>query len=80
MSFDTFICCTYFRFDSTICRTQFHRIVQDLHKAGVCHGDLRKENMCHLDGHASITDFDRAFKTSKDVDFSRDEQDLELAM
>ena len=51
--------------------------MQDLHKAGVCHGDLRKENMCHLDGHASIIDFDRAFKTRKHVDFSRDELDLE---
>lgn len=33
--------------------------------------------MCHLDGHASIIDFDRAFKTRKHVDFSRDELDLE---
>jgi tRNA A-37 threonylcarbamoyl transferase component Bud32 len=58
-------------------RTQFRRIVQDLHKAGVCHGDLRKGNMCQLDGHAIIIDFDRAFKTRKYVDFSRDELDLE---
>jgi hypothetical protein len=36
--------------------------------------------MCHLDGHASIIDFDRAFKTRKDADFRRDERDLELAM
>jgi hypothetical protein len=40
------------------------------------YGDLRKENMCHLDGHASIIDFDRAFKTRKYANFRRDELDL----
>jgi tRNA A-37 threonylcarbamoyl transferase component Bud32 len=60
-----------------VTREQFRQILQDLHKAGICHGDLRKENMCCLDGTGSIIDFDHAFETRADEHFKRDVQELE---
>jgi tRNA A-37 threonylcarbamoyl transferase component Bud32 len=48
-----------------------------MHAAGICHGDLRKQNMCCLDGKASIIDFDQAFESCEDADFMNDEEELE---
>ena len=56
---------------------QFRQILGDLHKAGICHGDLRKENLCCLDGRASIIDFDQAFQSGTDAMFKKEQQMLE---
>jgi tRNA A-37 threonylcarbamoyl transferase component Bud32 len=56
---------------------QFRQTLKELHKAGICHGDVRKDNMCDLDGRASFIDFDRAFDISKDADCLNEEQRLE---
>lgn len=61
-------------------RKQFCQILQDLHKAGVCHGDLRKENLCCLNGRGSIIDFSHAFESCADEDFRKDVQELEALL
>jgi RIO-like serine/threonine protein kinase len=39
--------------------------LQEIHKAGILHGDIRRQNLLIDDyGHASIVDFDRSVKRS----------------
>jgi RIO-like serine/threonine protein kinase len=39
--------------------------LQEIHKAGILHGDIRRQNLLIDDwGHASIVDFDRSVKES----------------
>lgn len=46
-------------------RKQFLTVLRNIHFAGVCHGDLKKDNLCYMDGTASIIDFSRANRVSK---------------